>query len=138
MEGDFAQDCFYHHLLQNPLCHKLELISVFAGPPVQLGALKSLESQARYIARPAMAMDAPRRRLGSCPRNTSHLGPLINEIFEVDPLLWSCGAQLRIISVITQPRIVGRILRHLRSERCQARDPFESRAPPRSASLSRQ
>jgi hypothetical protein len=25
---------------------------------------------------------------------------------------------------------VDRILRHLHSERCQARDPFESRAPP--------
>jgi hypothetical protein len=33
--------------------------SVFAGPPVQLGAL---ESQARYISRPAMAMDALRQR----------------------------------------------------------------------------
>ena len=36
--------------------------SVFAAPPVQLGALESLESQARYIARPAMAMDALRQR----------------------------------------------------------------------------
>jgi hypothetical protein len=33
--------------------------SVLASPPVQLGAL---ESQARYIARPAMAMDALRQR----------------------------------------------------------------------------
>jgi hypothetical protein len=36
--------------------------SLFAGPPVQLGALESLESQARYISRPAMAMDALRQR----------------------------------------------------------------------------
>jgi hypothetical protein len=35
----------------------------------------------------------------------------------------------RILSVMTQPRIVDRILRHLRSERCQARDPFESPVP---------
>jgi hypothetical protein len=33
--------------------------SVFAGPPVQPGAPESLESQARYIARPAMAMETP-------------------------------------------------------------------------------
>jgi len=36
--------------------------SAFAGPPVQPGALESLESQARYIARPAMAMDALRQQ----------------------------------------------------------------------------
>jgi hypothetical protein len=63
---------------------------------------------------------------------------LLRKIFEVDPLLCSCGAELRIVSVITQPRIMDRILRHLRSERCQARDPFESRARPGSAVLSRQ
>jgi hypothetical protein len=32
--------------------------SVFAGPPVEAAALTSLESQARYITRPALAMDA--------------------------------------------------------------------------------
>jgi hypothetical protein len=63
---------------------------------------------------------------------------LLRKIFEVDPLLCSCGAEMRIVSIITQPRIVDRILRHLQNERCQARDPFESRAPPRSAALSRQ
>ena len=35
--------------------------SVFAGPPVEAGNQESLESQARYIARPAMAMDALRQ-----------------------------------------------------------------------------
>ena len=32
--------------------------SVFAGPPIEAAALTSLESQARYITRPALAMDA--------------------------------------------------------------------------------
>lgn len=36
--------------------------TVFAGPPVAAGNLESLESQARYIARPAMAMDALEQR----------------------------------------------------------------------------
>jgi hypothetical protein len=40
------------------------------------------------------------------------------------------------VSIITDPRIVDRILRHLRSERSRARDPFESRAPPQAAALS--
>jgi hypothetical protein len=31
---------------------------VFCGPPVDAAALTSLESQARYITRPALAMDA--------------------------------------------------------------------------------
>ena len=35
--------------------------SVFAGPPVDGGALASLESQSRYITRPAMAMDVLER-----------------------------------------------------------------------------
>jgi hypothetical protein len=52
--------------------------------------------------------------------------------------LCSCGAKMRMISIITDPRIVNRILRHLQSERCRARDPFESRAPPQAAALSDQ
>ena len=36
--------------------------SVFAGPPVEPTAVESLESQARYITRPALAMDALQKR----------------------------------------------------------------------------
>ena len=50
---------------------------------------------------------------------------------EAEPLVCVCGARLRIISFITDPRVVHRILRHQDSERCQAEDPFEPRAPPR-------
>jgi hypothetical protein len=32
--------------------------SVYAGPPVEAAEIASLESQARYITRPAVAMDA--------------------------------------------------------------------------------
>jgi len=39
-----------------------------------------------------------------------------------------CGSQMRVVSVITEPAVVDRILRHLR-ERGKA-DPFEGRAPP--------
>jgi hypothetical protein len=49
----------------------------------------------------------------------------------VDSLLCKCGAQMQIISFITEPRVGDRILRHRESERCHAMDPFESRAPPR-------
>lgn len=54
---------------------------------------------------------------------------LIRKIFEVDPLLCRCGAQLEIVSVITEPDVVDRILSHLHSERSTARNPFEPSAP---------
>jgi hypothetical protein len=47
------------------------------------------------------------------------------------PSLCPCGAPMRIVSVITEPRLVDRILRHRESERCKAKDPLEPRAPPR-------
>jgi len=51
---------------------------------------------------------------------------LIKRIFEVDPLLCRCGAEMKIISFITDPRVVDRILRHRESQECRARDPFEN------------
>jgi hypothetical protein len=55
---------------------------------------------------------------------------LVRKIFEADPLLCTCGGRMRIISFITEPRVVDRILRHRESARCQTQDPFEPRAPP--------
>ena len=98
--------------------------TVFAGPPVEPGALESLESQARYIARTAAAMDAPRQRPD---------GTLAMET-PPDP---RSGATLIVLDPLSVDSPDHRILRHLRSECCQARDPFESRARPRSAALSR-
>jgi hypothetical protein len=37
---------------------------------------------------------------------------------------------MRIVSFITDPRVVDRILRHRESKRSKAQDPFESRAHP--------
>ena len=189
--------------------------SVFAGPPVEAAALTSLESQARYITRPALAMDAlhklqdgnlaldtpPDPKTGATAvtldpfewihRITAHIpdpgrhgqrfygaysnraraaiaradgdnadaaantyaqqnnsdfsrearstwARLLRKIFEVDPLVCKCGARMQIISFITEPRVVDRILRHRESERCKAKDPFEPRAPPSAHTRSRQ
>src|SRR5947199_312966 len=51
------------------------------------------------------------------------------------PANWSgspatCGAEMKIISVITDSRLVDRILRHLQSPACTTRDPFQPRPPP--------
>jgi len=184
--------------------------SVYAGPPVDAAQIASLESQARYIARPALAMDAlqklddgnlvlqtpPDPRTGATSivldplewihRITSHIpdpgrhcqrfygaysnraraavspadgqrtgspatthpqqdnsdfsrearstwARLIRKIFEIDPLLCTCGARMRIVSFITDPRTVDLILQHRQSGRCKAQDPFEPRAPPSAA-----
>ena len=194
--------------MQNLLSWVPPGFSVFAGPAVEGAAAASLESQARYITRPALAMDAlqklddgrltletpPDPRTGATSitldplewihRITAHIpdpgrhcqrfygaysnrgrvvkarvegdsaggaadsredrdnaqfsretrstwARLIRKIFEADPLVCSCGTRMRIVSFITDPRVVDRILRHRDSQRCKAKDPFEPRAPPR-------
>jgi len=189
--------------------------SVYAGSPVDAAEIASLQSQARYITRPAVAMDALQKlddgnlvmdtpadpKTGATSitldplewihRLTSHIpdpgrhcqrfygayanrarisvsstdgqsaaspaahhpqqddsdfsrearstwARLIKKIFEADPLLCSCGARMRIVSFITDPRVGDGILRHLESGRCRAQDPFEPRAPPPAPATIRQ
>jgi hypothetical protein len=59
---------------------------------------------------------------------------LVRKIFEADPLLCSCGGRMRIVSFITDPRLIDRILRHRKRGHCKTSDPFETRAPPHRAS----
>ena len=63
---------------------------------------------------------------------------LVRKIFDVDPLVCACGARMQIVSFITDLRVVDRILRHRERARCKTKDPFESRAPPRIRTRSRQ
>lgn len=53
---------------------------------------------------------------------------MIRRIYEVDPLTCRCGAQMRILSLLLDPRVVTTILRHV-AEKATARE----RAPPSSA-----
>jgi hypothetical protein len=62
---------------------------------------------------------------------------VVGDAFD-DPLVCKCGARMQIISFITEPRVVDRILRHRESERCKAKDPFEPRAPLSAHTRSRQ
>src|SRR5206468_1004013 len=50
--------------------------------------------------------------------------------FEVDRLLCRCGAEMKIVSFITDPRVVDRILRYLESPACSTLNPFPP-PPPR-------
>ena len=52
---------------------------------------------------------------------------LIRRVYEVDPLVCPrCGSEMRVIAFITEPRVVRRIVDHLRKRDTPARPP-----PPR-------
>ena len=71
-------------------------------------------------------------------RSRASWARLIKKIFEVDPLLCSCGAEMKIVSFITDPLLVDRILRHLENQERRAPNPFEPRAPPQAGGNSLQ
>jgi hypothetical protein len=48
--------------------------------------------------------------------------------FATDPLLRTCGGRMRIVSFITGPRVIDRIVPHLQSARSKAQNPFEPRS----------
>ena len=56
---------------------------------------------------------------------------MIRRVYEVDPLTCRCGAQMRVVAFILDPRVVTKILRHLASS-----DTARERAPPTLAALS--
>ena len=58
---------------------------------------------------------------------------MIRRIYEVDPLLCECGETMRILSFLTDPPVVDKILRHLASRPSQ-RAPPDEEAPRRLAS----
>ena len=65
---------------------------------------------------------SPVTRAGSWAR-------LLRRILEVEPLLCPrCGAEMKVVSVITEPKVVDAILRSLARGGC--RDPVAERAPP--------
>ena len=55
---------------------------------------------------------------------------LLRKIFEVDPLLCACGGEKKIVSIITDSRVVDRILWQLETPACKAVDSFQPRSPP--------
>ncbi len=65
----------------------------------------------------------------SLPEARRRWAELLRRIFEVDPLRCPrCGHEMRIVAFITQPRVIDRILTHLRRT---ATEPRRSLAPPR-------
>jgi len=83
-------------------------------------------SQTNFTTAPA---GWPRRRPSTGPAITGSWARLLRRILEVDPLLCPrCGVEMKIVAVITEPKVVDAILRSLARGMC--RDPFVERAPP--------
>jgi hypothetical protein len=55
---------------------------------------------------------------------TRRWAALLRQIFEVDPLVCPrCGASMRIIAFITEPRVITKTLRHLAAKTADQRSP---------------
>ena len=65
-------------------------------------------------------------------RSSSDWARLLRKVFEVDPFMCSrCGSEMRVISVITAPALIDRILSHMRKRtNTDRREPLGARAPP--------
>jgi len=65
-------------------------------------------------------------------RSRSEWARLLRKVFEVDPLTCSrCGGEMVVISVITTPALIDRILRHIRERTgTNQGEPLGARAPP--------
>ena len=69
---------------------------------------------------------------GRRPKSSASWARLLKMVFEVDPLTCRrCGAEMRVISVITEGPLIDQLLRHVsgRAEKL-GDDPFDARAPP--------
>jgi len=69
--------------------------SVFAGPPVEVSDIASLESQARYITRPVLAMDALEKHADGNLIYLSSFGGALRKsslYITLSAIVWKVGA----------------------------------------------
>lgn len=86
---------------------------------------RRLQEAAQETAEAASAGPAEEKR--AAPR--ASWARLLHKIFEIDPLLCpKCQVEMKVISVITEPAVIDRILGHIK--KTAGRDPFEERGPP--------
>lgn len=100
----------------------------------------------RYYGRYANAARAKRRKVAESDRNAHRSAAaeepsaaerkrlrrgwarMIRRIYEVDPLLCPCGETMRILSFLTDPPVVAKVLRHLASRPMQRAPPGDEAA----------
>ena len=66
------------------------------------------------------------------PKSRASWVRLLRKVMEVDPLCCArCGAEMKVIAVITAPALIDRLLKHVRGKAKEhGGDPFDARAPP--------
>ena len=86
------------------------------------------KSQAQGSPEPTSPRQAPQEDPVVCPAQKAAMrrrwANLIRRVYEVDPLICSrCGGQLRVISFITQPGVIRKIVEHLKKREQNDRAP---------------
>jgi len=82
-------------------------------------AVRADASEARGEGDAVRSLVAGHSAVGSEPDTTERKqlrkcwAELIRRIYEVDPLLCACGATMRIVAIITERRLITKILAHL-------------------------
>ncbi len=69
------------------------------------------------------------------PKSRASWARLLRMVFEVDPLTCRrCGAEMKVIAVITGPALIDKLLRHVRKRKARESagedDSYDPRAPP--------
>jgi len=66
------------------------------------------------------------------PSSRASWARLLGKVLEVDPLCCArCGAEMKVIAVITAPALIDRLLNHVRGKAKEhGGDPFDACAPP--------
>jgi hypothetical protein len=82
---------------------------------------------------PADSQQTPGSKNPSAEPNASRAcwARLLRKVFEVDPLICPrCGAEMKVIAVLTEPKVVDKILRHLQEKADRAPPGDLPRNPP--------
>jgi hypothetical protein len=96
--------------------------------PGRFGRRRRLRQAAKATGSMPLADAADQQAAAPQPRPS--WARLLHKIFEVDPLLCPhCQVEMRVVSVITEPAVIDKILAHIRET--GGRDPFAGRGPPK-------
>ena len=127
-----AMDCLARLLMHIP-APKLHTVRYYGEYSSVARARRRVEvdgvaaaSSARASGR-ADSLSTPERR-----RLRRAWAQMIRRIYEVDPLTCRCGAQMRILSFILDPRVITKILEHI-AQHIAEKGTARERAPPSSA-----
>jgi len=119
---DFLARVVMH--IPDPHRHVIRYSGAYSGV---VRARRRREAAQPASAHPVQATAAPTAQARADPELRAlrrRCVALIRRIYEVDPLVClRCGARMRIIAFITEPRVITKILRHLATKAADQRSP---------------